>query len=127
MSATTTITVASIPTIGLSDWKRRAILKGCFKYCVNLHEVDKVHFFKTLKEVIGFINKLPCYRRHNYQVWKMMTAIDVDQLNDGDCYWLQDLSYVSGGVVAYGDQWKGFYRTFIGRANSYLYRLLANR
>lgn len=121
MSTTATTTVSN-----LSDWRRRAIRKSCFKYCVDLNEIDKVHFFKTIKEVKAFVARLPYYQRHNYKVWKMMADTSVDNLNDEDCYWLQDLSYASGGIVAYGDQWKGFYHNFVDRPNCYLYRNLSN-
>lgn len=124
MNATTNIIYLSdIPTSGLSDWKRRAIKQGCYKYMVDLHEPNRVHFFKTLCEVLEFINKQQYSVRHNYSVWKMVETINIDEFGNESRYWLVDLSYQKGGVVAYGDQWKeGFYRTLIGRANSYIYK-----
>lgn len=122
-----TITTATIPAPNLSEWKRRLIKEGGFKYLVNLHEVGSVYFFKTIKEVKAFVARLPYYQRHNYEVWKMMAAIDVDRLTDGDRYWLFDLSYTTGGITAYGDQWKGEgLRNNIGRPNCYFYRSLSD-
>lgn len=121
--ATNIISFRNIPTPDISDWKRRAIKEGCYKYMVDFHQPNEVHYFKTLCEVLEFINKQQYRVRHNYSVWKMMETINIDEFSNDFRYWLVDLSYQKGGIVAYGDQWKeGFYRTWIGRANSYIYK-----
>lgn len=127
MSNSTTVTTfadfADIPMVALPYWRKTAILDNCFKYFVDFHEPNKVHFFKTLREVKAFIKKQPYHRRHNYSLWRMLIAINVNNFDDDSRYWMMDLSYNYGGIVACGDQWKSEgLRHNIGRPNCYMYK-----
>lgn len=125
-TATNIISFRNIPIPDISDWKARAINEGCYKYMADFHEPNKVHYFKTLSEVREFVQKAPYHRRHNYRLYKMLTAISVATFDDGSLYRFEDLSHNKGGCVAYGDQCKSLesVRSLIGRANTFVYKQL---